>query len=162
MVLQEDETYINEARIDDDKIDTPRYTRNNKTTYTDHCAIIAEMNWAQANIDNSRVCHMRIDENALLNICRKTSGKVLTEIAQKAGSIDKKYLEWQNKVTQIIESSKSRVKIKYNYKLKCERKIKILKRNIKKKKIDMKRKVQHISTLNKIIEEEVKKEMREK
>ena len=157
MVLQGDEQYITEIRIDDDKVDTPRYTRNKKTTYTDHCAIISQMNWTQANIDTSKNIRRKIDEESLQKINSKTGGTLLTRIAQKDIPLDKKYLEWQNEVTKIIENSKTRVKTRKRRELKCERKIRGLKRNIRKRKADPGKKTAHINVLNRIIEAEIKK-----
>ena len=157
MVLQGDEQYIKEIRIDDDKVDTPRYTRNKKTTYTDHCAIISEMNWTQANIDSNKNIQRRINEESLQQINSKTRGTVLTQIAQQNIPLNEKYTKWQREVTEIIESSKTKVKIRKKQELRCERKIKILKRNIRKKKADPSKKKAHINTLNRIIEEEIKK-----
>ena len=123
-------------------MNTPRYKNKNKQyTYTDHCSIILTMKWTEANIERTmNEKTMVINEETLEKFNQCTNGTELTQIAGTNDGLDIKYEKWEKTMTRIIaecfEKRKSRKKIE----IKAERKLNELKRMIRKKRVDPKKK----------------------
>ena len=159
IIRQEDEKYVDSIRIDEEKMNTPRYKNKNKQyTYTDHCSIILTMKWTEANIERARnEKTMVINEETLEKFNQCTNGTELTQIAGTNEGLDIKYEKWEKTMTRIIaecfEKGKSRKKIE----IKAERNLNELKRMIRKKRADPKKKKQQIKALNELMEIEIKR-----
>ena len=110
---KDDLSNLNKMIIDENKLCTPYHIVNKRTIYSDHCAIITEMNWYIAGITTA-VEYKRVINQKNLNMFKEmTSQKTLTNIAMKKEKIDIKYEKWQNMVNKIMEKCfKKKVKYK--------------------------------------------------
>ena len=134
IVLQNDEYYVKSIQIDEEKIDTPKYNKEGETIYTDHGAMIIEINWTDANIDNTKNnSNIAITRKSLEAFYKATNGTTLTKIANKKECITKKYNEWQKEVTKKIKTTFSITKNKYAKTMKSVRKLNQLKKYIRTK-----------------------------
>ena len=117
------------ALIDEEKTITP-YRISDKIVYSDHCAILMEINWAKTNFAKAKsrkVINMK-------QLRAKTENAGLNEIAQGKGSIKSLYTGWQGKLNEIIESC-SRVQKNKKSKLKAVRILMKEKRKTKKERL---------------------------
>ena len=140
MVGKENEKNIKEITIDEGKHITPFHIVNNRTIYSDHCAIVCEANWYIESKDTEKTLKI-INKKSLEKFKQKTNKGELTKIANSKGSIKYIYKRWQSQINKIIKeniSEKNIKKEKYQtkkirklYKLKREIKIKYLKENFK-------------------------------
>ena len=87
-----------------------------------------------------------------------TNGTRLTAIVKKDENITKKYNEWQDEVTKITKNVFKKVKNKGNCILKSIRKLSKIKKTIKNKKINTKKKKKQLMIINDMIEQEIKKD----
>ena len=88
IILEEDEKYVETIEIDEDKIHTPKYNDGKRDIFTDHCAIITEIKWIDANIANTKAnSKMIVDDKSLMKFKQNTEKGRLTEIVQKQGNL---------------------------------------------------------------------------
>ena len=138
LIRREDQEAITRVEIDENKIFTPfRITKD--ITYTDHCAIIVDINWKLVS-NNSDLKNRRILNLIMFN--KETEEAGLKAVAEEKTDLKVKYTKWQSKVNKIIE--KCERKVSSNKKqTKVVRRLMKVKRSIKKKRrseMDMKRK----------------------
>ena len=158
MVHMDDEKYISRLKIDEEKEHTPGYKEGNQITYTDHCAIIVEMQVTEANIEQHKESTKKIiTERSLSKISEMTETGVLTEIARENVRLDEKYNKWMMEFSKIIDSTAEVRKSKKQQTMKIVRKMNNLKRIIRRKpNWSRRKKKQQIRNINCIIENELK------
>ena len=121
--------------------------------------MITEINWTESNIDNTKnKNNISINEKSLRTFYMATNGTRLTAIVKKDENITKKYNEWQDEVTKITKNVFKKVKNKGNCILKSIRKLSKIKKTIKNKKINTKKKKKQLMIINDMIEQEIKKD----
>ena len=92
MISKDDEKYISKVKIDEEKEHTPKYTEGKKTTYSDHCAIIAEIQVTEANIEQHKYSSRKIiTEKSLEKLSKMTETGILTKIAEENVGLNEKY-----------------------------------------------------------------------
>lgn len=114
MVLKADSDCINKILIDEEKLYTPYRSDKEKTVYSDHCAMIIEVDWHMA--------HSKVKQSKIETITRKglekfnylTSGYTLTEIVKHEGDIKERYANWQTKIEEYMKKCKTKIKCKNN------------------------------------------------
>ena len=151
------ERYISSVKIDEKKEITPRHKEGKNMVYTDHCAMIIEIQWEMANIErscNEKVC--AITDKSLGNIKKATEKGILTKIACENIGIDEKYNKWNKEVRRIINAATEKKLRKRNQQLKSERNLNMVKKNIQKRKWTRSMKKQQTSHINEIIENEIR------
>ena len=159
MVFQEDERYVSSMKIDEDKEDTPRYREGKKTIYSDHCALITEIGWTQANTERytTQKEELVINERALEKFNRETEQGELAEIMSTDEDVNSKYKKWQEKLTEIIKKSSEKRKKGKETRLKAVKKLTNIKKTIRGRRgVRTKEKKIHINNINNMIEEENK------
>ena len=159
MVMQEDEKHLISIRIDEEKSDTPQYTKQDKTTFSDHCAMITEINWTEASNEEHKCEDLYIiNDETLQRFNEETDGTELTAIAKGKKDLHSKYQEWTQTISNIMKKCFLRTKKKGIPILRAQRKLNQLKRNVRKKQdINLNTKKRYIKKLNELIEKEIKR-----
>ena len=158
IVNKEDELSVESIRIDEDKMDTPRYKKGNKYVYTDHCAIITEMNWTKANKLKPKEETVVINKETLAKFYEETNKTKLTKIANKKTNLNDKYREWQDEVKKIMANCfPNKTKQRNKTTQQNERTINRIKKMVRKRKCDPIKRKEHISYLNQLIETETRR-----
>jgi hypothetical protein len=134
MTRQEDEKYVSKIVIDEEKEYTPSHKDGKKIIYSDHCAIITEINWTEANIERCKSNSYKIiTEKSMDMIIIATESGILTKIAEEETPIDEKYDKWQVELSRIIDEASEVRKVRKKKVLKIERKLNLVKKAIRKK-----------------------------
>ena len=106
IIKDNDAHRIDKVYIDEEKYLTP-YRITNGLVYTDHCAMIVELNWRR--IEENYKAKYVIDKDKL----RDCSGKhKLEKIIMEDGKIKEKYSRWQKEVNEIINKCKRKIRNK--------------------------------------------------
>ena len=169
LINKEDTKYLNQMIIDDNKIMTPFHIIKGKTIYSDHCAIIIQMNWYVASKDEQQKYIKVVNNKTLTDFKRKTSGNILTKIVKQKEDIKEKYRKWNNYIKEMMNKCFNKKKGKREAKTKTISNLYRKKRKIKReyKKTKDKNKIRtrkykiQKNLINEYIEEEEKKTIKD-
>ena len=160
MVRMDDERYISKVRIDEEKEHTPGYKEGSQVTYSDHCAIIVEMQVTEANLEQHEINTSKvITEESLNKISQMTEAGILTKIAKENTGLDEKYDKWMMELSRIIGQTAEVKRNKKKQTMKIVRKMNILKKKVRNKpNWNRRQKKNQIQNINSIIENEIKQQ----
>ena len=160
MVGMDDERYISKIKIDEEKEHTPGYKEGSQVTYSDHCAIIVEMQVTEANLEQHEINTSKvITEESLNKISQMTEAGILTKIAKENTGLDEKYDMWMMELSRIIGQTAEVKRNKKKQTMKIVRKMNILKKKVRNKpNWNRRQKKNQIQNINSIIENEIKQQ----
>ena len=160
MVRMDDERYISKIKIDEEKEHTPGYKEGSQVTYSDHCAIIVEMQVTEANLEQHEINTSKvIAEESLNKISQMTEAGILTKIAKENTGLDEKYDKWMMELSRIIGQTAEVKRNKKKQTMKIVRKMNILKKKVRNKpNWNRRQKKNQIQNINSIIENEIKQQ----
>ena len=128
IIKEEDSQRVMRVHIDEEKIYTP-YRIAQELVYTDHCAMIIELNWRKAGMGKEKEKYV-IDMEKL----REHKGKnALMDIVTKNYEIAEKYSKWQAEISNIYNKCKKKLRTKETRRPKIINKLMKSKRIFKKK-----------------------------
>jgi hypothetical protein len=157
LLFQEDEKYVAQLTIDEEKENTPKYKEGNRWIHSDHCAMNVEVKWTEANIERHKTKTKKVITDKSIEIIKSaTEQGNLTDIAKENTSLDEKYNKWQEELSRIIDNACEAKKRRNVGILKIVRKINLTKKNTKNKGWSRKVKKEQIKLLNNHIENEIK------
>ena len=158
MIFQEDEQYLDYIKIDEDKDHTPRYKENNKMIYSDHCAIISEIRWTDANKDRLKAGRRKVmTQSSLIRFHEMTQTGKLASIMREETDLSTRSLKWLEEVQRIMDVTCEVKNAPKDIPLKIVRKMMNLKKKVRSKREwpERKRKRQ-LKKIDEIIEQEIK------
>ena len=160
MVRMDDERYISKIKIDEEKEHTPGYKEGSQVTYSDHCAIIVEMQVTEANLEQHDINTRKvITEESLNKISQMTEAGILTKIAKENTGLNEKYDKWMMELSRIIGQTAEVKRNKKKQTMKIVRKMNILKKKVRNKpNWNRRQKKNQIQNINSIIENEIKQQ----
>ena len=104
IIREEDEDSIVQVTIDENKEITP-YRISDKIVYTDHCAILTEMDWRKGEKQKEKRKYV-INMNKL----KEQQGKdALIKAVEGEGTVKKKYKRWQGEVEKILQKCRRKI-----------------------------------------------------
>eukprot|EP00112_Aurelia_sp_Birch-Aquarium-sp1_P026251 Seg92.1 transcript_id=Seg92.1/GoldUCD/mRNA.D3Y31 product="LINE-1 retrotransposable element ORF2 protein" pseudo=true protein_id=Seg92.1/GoldUCD/D3Y31 len=107
IINKEHHQSINQMIIDEEKVwGLYRINGNNETVYTDHNAILAEMNWydtSKTSKIEDRAYQMIISKTNLQRFKSQTERGELIKTSKNPKDIQTVYNEWENQVKEIID-----------------------------------------------------------
>ena len=113
IVAKEDDGYLNEMLIDQEKVMTPFHIKKGRTIYSDHCAIAVSMNWWLASkVEKEKEVEI-MNSETLAKFKKETSGNTLTKIVEENCNIKEKYKKWNICIKKVMEkcfTKKKRIK----------------------------------------------------
>ena len=158
LIFQEDEPYIDSFKIDEDKEYTPRYKEKNKTTYSDHCAIISTVRWTDANIDRLKASRKKVmTQNSLVRFHEMTQTGNLANIMREESDLSTRSVKWLSEVQRIMDATCEIKNAPKDIPLKIVRKMTNLKKRVRgKREWAVRKRKRQLMRINEIIEEEIK------
>ena len=103
IVNKNDMKDLNKMIIDENKIMTPFRIIKGRTIYSDHCAIVIDINWYVASKKEQQQNRLVVNNKTLNKFKRLTNDHTLTNIVKQKGKLRNRYTKWSNCMNKIID-----------------------------------------------------------